>query len=161
MAAENLSTRFYKALFTLVDDMRDRAGERQEFSSTWQITVQQLRLLRTVERMTRTKNPEGVMLKSLAETLNVTPAAASGMVDTLVKRNYLERTQSENDRRSVRIKLSQYCCEKIIVLDHFFQGISGQIAERFPEEEFRNLVASIEKLAAEFESIVPPKTKQL
>ena len=150
-----LPTRFFKALFTLVDDMRDRAGEREEFSNSWKITVQQLRLLRTVERLTRTKSPEGVMLKTLAEALNVTPAAVSGMVETMVKRGYLQRTQAEDDRRSVRIRLSDYCYEKTAVLDTFFRSISEKIAAHFPEEEFRSLVEKIEKLSVDFESIVP------
>jgi DNA-binding MarR family transcriptional regulator len=160
MASEQLPSRFYKSLFTLADDMRDRAGERREFSNSWRITVQQLRLLRTVERLTRTRNPEGVMLKSLAETLNVTPAAVSGMVETMVKRDYLERTQAEDDRRSVRIKLSKYCCERILVLDRFFQSLSEKIAEHMPEDEFRKLVESMEKLSADFEAIIPPQSEK-
>ena len=156
-ASEQLPTRFYKALFTLVDDMRDRAGEREEFSNSWKITVQQLRLLRTVERLTRTKSPDGVMLKTLAEALNVTPAAVSGMVETMVKRDYLQRTQAEDDRRSVRIKLSDYCCNKIQVLDSFFQGLSEKIASHIPEKEFLQIVESLEKLSGDFDSMVPSK----
>ena len=155
--SEQLPTRFYKALFTLVDDMRDRAGEREEFSNSWKITVQQLRLLRTVERLTRTKSPNGVMLKTLAEALNVTPAAVSGMVETMVKRDYLQRTQAEDDRRSVRIKLSEYCCNKIQVLDNFFRGISEKIAAYIPEDEFLQIVESMEKLSSDFDTIVPSK----
>ena len=155
--SEQLPTRFYKALFTLVDNMRDRAGEREEFSNSWKITVQQLRLLRTVERLTRTKSPDGVMLKTLAEALNVTPAAVSGMVETMVKRDYLQRTQAEDDRRSVRIKLSDYCCNKIQVLDNFFRGISEKIATHIPEEEFLQIVESLEKLSGKFDTIVPSK----
>ena len=155
---EHLPSRFYKALFTLVDDMRERACERREFSNSWKITVQQLRLLQTVERLTRTKSPEGVMLKSLAEALNVTPAAVSGMVETMVNRGYLQRTQSETDRRSIRIKLSRYCCERVAVLEKFFLGISEKIAERIPKEEFRMLVESMENLSSEFDEIVPSET---
>ncbi len=156
-ATDQLPVRFYKALFTLVDDMRDRAGEREEFSNSWNITVQQLRLLRTVERLTRTKSPEGVMLKTLAEALNVTPAAVSGMVETMVKRGYLQRTQAEDDRRSVRIRLSDYCYDKIAVLDEFFCGISEKMAEYFPEDEFKHLVEGMEKLSKDFDQIVPSR----
>ena len=159
-ASEQLPSRFFKALFTLVDDMRDRAGEREEFSNSWKITVQQLRLLRTVERLTRTKSPEGVMLKTLAEALNVTPAAVSGMVETMVKRDYLQRTQAADDRRSVRIKLSEYCCNKITVLDNFFRGISEKIAEHIPEEEFKQIVESLEKLSGDFETMVPSRNNK-
>jgi DNA-binding MarR family transcriptional regulator len=50
--------------------------------------------------------PEGVTLKTLAETVGVTPAAASVMVDLLVKKKMLTRTRSKNDRRAVLIRLS-------------------------------------------------------
>lgn len=159
-ASDQLPVRFYKALFTLVDDMRDRAGEREEFSNSWKITVQQLRLLRTVERLTRTKSPEGVMLKTLAEALNVTPAAVSGMVETMVKRDYLQRTQAEDDRRSVRIRLSDYCYNKIDILDEFFFGISEKIAEYLPEAEFKHLVEGMEKLSNDFDQIVPSRNSK-
>lgn len=154
-----LPARFYKALFGLVDDMRERTSERKEFSHTWKITVQQIRLLRTVERLTRTKSHDGVMLKTLAESLNVTSAAVSGMVETLVKRDFLERTQSKDDRRSIRIKLSKHCREKISSFDSFFLGMSEKIAESMPENEFRLLVEKLEELFSGFEKIIPPETE--
>ena len=152
---ERLAARFYKSLFTIVDSMRDRAAVHREISDGWKVTVQQVRLLRTVERLTRTKSPDGVMLKSLAEVLNVTPAAVSGMVETLVNRGFLERTQSEDDRRSIRIKLSAFCYEKVVVLDKFFLGVSEKIVKRFPENDLRNLVDTLENISAEFDEIVP------
>jgi DNA-binding MarR family transcriptional regulator len=50
--------------------------------------------------------PEGVALKKLAEMMGVTPAAASVMVDLLVKKKMLKRTRSKNDRRAVLIRLT-------------------------------------------------------
>jgi len=50
--------------------------------------------------------PEGVTLRKLAETIGVTPAAASVMVDLLVKKKMLKRTRSKSDRRSVLIRLN-------------------------------------------------------
>ncbi|MBN1631894.1 MAG: MarR family transcriptional regulator [Thermoleophilia bacterium] len=51
-------------------------------------------------------SPEGITLKKLAETMGVTPAAASVMVDLLVKKKMLRRTKSKNDRRAVLIRLT-------------------------------------------------------
>jgi DNA-binding MarR family transcriptional regulator len=51
-------------------------------------------------------SPEGVTLKKLAETMGVTPAAASVMVDLLVKKKMLKRTKSKSDRRAVLIRLT-------------------------------------------------------
>jgi DNA-binding MarR family transcriptional regulator len=49
---------------------------------------------------------EGVTLKKLAETMSVTPAAASVMVDLLVKKKMLKRTKSKSDRRAILIRLT-------------------------------------------------------
>jgi DNA-binding MarR family transcriptional regulator len=52
------------------------------------------------------ENPQGTTLKRLAETIGVTPAAASVMVDLLLGKRMLERTRSEADRRAVVIRLT-------------------------------------------------------
>ena len=52
------------------------------------------------------ESPEGVTLKKLAETMGVTPAAASVMVDLLVKKKMLKRTRSKSDRRAILIRLT-------------------------------------------------------
>jgi DNA-binding MarR family transcriptional regulator len=51
-------------------------------------------------------SPEGITLKKLAETIGVTPAAASVMVDLLVKKKMLKRTRSKSDRRSILIRVA-------------------------------------------------------
>ena len=50
-------------------------------------------------------HPEGVTLKKVAETMGVSPAAASVMVDVLVKKKMLKRTRSRSDRRALLIRL--------------------------------------------------------
>jgi DNA-binding MarR family transcriptional regulator len=105
------------------------------FRSIWQLTEDVLELLRSESRsavhrekgtgllwlddLTETQSntviavrqlceasPEGITLKKLAETMRVTPAAASVMVDLLVKKKMLKRTKSKNDRRAVLIRLT-------------------------------------------------------
>lgn len=53
------------------------------------------------------RSPEGVALKKLAETMGVTAAAASVMVDLLVKKKMVRRTRSKSDRRAVLIRLTR------------------------------------------------------
>lgn len=52
------------------------------------------------------KGNEGLSVKELAGTLGITSSAATQQVDTLVKRGYLIREQSDADRRFVKIRLS-------------------------------------------------------
>lgn len=51
-------------------------------------------------------HPEGVTLKKLSETIGVTPAAASVMVDLLVAKKMIKRTRSKNDRRAILLRLT-------------------------------------------------------
>lgn len=47
-----------------------------------------------------------IMLKDIANSLHMTPGAASLLVDSLVKRGMIIRRTSESDRRAVTIELS-------------------------------------------------------
>ena len=51
-------------------------------------------------------SPEGVTLKKIAETIGVSAAAASVMVDLLVTKKMLRRTRSKSDRRALLIRLT-------------------------------------------------------
>ena len=110
-------------------------GREELYRSIWQLTEDVLELLRSrssaevhkrkradllwLDDLTETQGntviavrqlceykPEGVTLKKLAETVGVTPAAASVMVELLVKKKILKRTRSKNDRRAVLIRLT-------------------------------------------------------
>jgi DNA-binding MarR family transcriptional regulator len=78
-------------------------------------------------------------LKLLANDLEITPAAASEMVETLVRRGALERRNDLNDRRAVSLNLSPSwqnkfnLCEKLLenLLDSFFENISENDREIF------------------------------
>jgi DNA-binding MarR family transcriptional regulator len=65
--------------------------------------------------------PGGVALKKLAETMGVTPAAASVMVDLLVKKKMLKRTRSKSDRRAVLIRLTPDTAGLFEISEHNLQ----------------------------------------
>ena len=98
------------------------------------LSLNQLLLLKSLHVLTR-DNPDGIPLKTLAAELKVTPATASEMVDTLVRREILERRHSETDRRAVAIRLQKRWHELFLSheqdytrrVDAFF---SGRVEER-------------------------------
>lgn len=69
------------------------------------LTETQGNMVITVRRLCDVR-PEGVTLRTLAETVGVTPAAASVMVDLLVKKKVLKRSKSKSDRRAILIRLT-------------------------------------------------------
>lgn len=89
----NEATECWRLLFNLVDELREEAARRNrnmEISEFANVTVGQMRILKAVFAF-QEKYPDGVMLKLLAEKVNLTPGAASIIVDTLVKQGILDR----------------------------------------------------------------------
>lgn len=70
------------------------------------MTPAQQVMLKAVKVMTAEK-PDGITLKELAESLSLTPGSTSEVVDTLVRKDALERNPNPNDRRAISIKLSE------------------------------------------------------
>ncbi len=58
-------------------------------------------------------HPDGVTLKELSTRLELTPGTVSELVDTLVKRGIFDRGVNADDRRKVRIRLSDEYYQKL------------------------------------------------
>ena len=63
----------------------------------------QARLLFTIAG----RKDQGISVKELAEKTNVTPGAVSQFVDILVKKDLVTRVEDPNDRRYIRVTLSE------------------------------------------------------
>ena len=148
--SEEVSMRFWKALFNLADNMRDTAAAFVGNSEDWNLTIQQMRLLRVVYWKTKTSSPEGVMLKTIAETLNVTSAAVCGMVESMVQKGLLSRARCESNRRSVNITLSEYSIGKIREYEASFSALAHEMSTLIGDRDFQELTACLEKLSGDF-----------
>jgi len=71
------------------------------------ISVRQHQTMSLVCRLTDEK-PNGVTLKELAEAMKLAPATVSELVESLVKKNFLQRVQNPEDRRAVQITLTDH-----------------------------------------------------
>ena len=71
------------------------------------ISVRQHQTMSLVCRLTEEK-PNGVTLKELAEAMKLAPATVSELVESLVRKNFLQRIQNPEDRRAVQITLTDY-----------------------------------------------------
>lgn len=94
----------WRDLFDVTDGMKMIHSDSKRLSLLFQVTVSQLKMIRIVYELTRVSE-NGVPLKVLARNLGTTAAAASEMVDVLVRKKILERKQDPADRRQVQIRL--------------------------------------------------------
>ena len=140
--SDEVATRFWKTIFALTDLMRDMSCgiAVQDNRENWNLTIQQMRLMRVIYVKTSTVSPEGVMLKTIAETLNVTSAAVCGMVENLT------RNRCETNRRSVNISLSEYSKKKIHETEAGFTELTKKMCASLGREEIGKLSDTLDKL---------------
>ena len=95
-----------KAVSRLYDAFRE-AAETVGNISSFDISIRQHQTMSLVCRLTEEK-PNGITLKELAEAMKLAPATVSELVESLVKKNFLQRVQNPEDRRAVQITLTDH-----------------------------------------------------
>ena len=83
--------------------------------------------------------PEGVSLKEFAKHLQMTIPASSLLVETIVRKGYMQRTPNPNDRRAIQIKLTEKGLE-------LFHDDLNQRCQVLTKEELDTLYSIVEKL---------------
>lgn len=132
------TTDCWRLLFNLVDNFREAANKynHDSHSDIASVTVGQMKILKATANFMEEKYSGGVMLKTLAEKVHLTPGATSIIVDSLVKMGMLERRHSEVDRRAVRIGLSAEGRRKVAGYTNFFKAHTEKfLAELSPEDK--------------------------
>ena len=136
--------RICQLLFGTADEFRECATNFNELppAEVAKVTLGQLRVLKAVHLLSSRGDEGGIMLKTLAAKIDLTPGAASIIVDSLVKMKLLDRLPDENDRRAVKIRLSQLGEEQFRRHFDYFFNTMDEILSAVPEEEF----ATFEKI---------------
>ena len=138
------SEMFRKDLIGVMENIRDLCAARVP-ANLGHYTGSQLRMITRIHELTR-DNKDGIQLKTLAGVLQITPAATSEMVETLVKRGALERRVAANDRRAMSLRLTEDL-EKIFqnaelhldsLLDRFFGQMEPE-QQKFAGDIIRQL----------------------
>ncbi len=145
------ATQLWQQIFAVTDRMR-KIGTGRIGNDVASLTFNQLRMIKEVYVLT-CNSPDGVTLKVLAEALEITPAAASEMVDSLVRKNVLCREHNPHDRRAVAITLAESCWKKFRASEKKFDEMTLDFLETLSAEERRILISVIrrfdEKLSAD------------
>ena len=83
---------------------------RDSYLQQRNLTYSQLWVLHVV------KEHDGIGVKEIADLLGITSSAVTQLVDTLVKRGYLSRERSPEDRRALKVRLSDQGKKQVDVL---------------------------------------------
>ena len=95
-----------KAVSSLYNAFRESVDNIGNISSI-DVSIRQHQTMALVCRLTEEK-PNGVTLKELAESMKLAPATVSELVESLVRKNFLQRIQKPDDRRAVQARIFQY-----------------------------------------------------
>ena len=109
-------------------------------------TLSQMRAIDTLYSLNRDSGA-GVQLKVLAETLAITPAAASEMVDTLVRKGAIIRKSDPADRRAVRLFVGDTLRERFEDCESALNGLMERFLATLSENEKDVFCEVAEKLA--------------
>lgn len=135
----NTAEQLWRTLFDVADGMKQLHSDSKRISLFYQVTVSQLKMVRTVYELTRNSD-SGVSLKNVARQLGTTAAAASEMVDVLVRKKILERRQDPADRRQVQIRLIPELHEHFVQVEERFSIFTGAFLETLSPEKQTLLV---------------------
>lgn len=91
-------------------------------------------MIRSVYALT-CNTDSGVALKVLAGKLGTTPAAASEMVDVLVRKKILERKQDPADRRQVQIRLVPELHTHFVRIEEHFTCLTDEFLQTLTPEQ--------------------------
>ena len=141
---ENLQSAeaLWRNIFAVADAMKSMHADSRRVSVFYQITLSQLKMVNTVFRLTRATGA-GVALKEVAKELGTTAAAASEMVDVLVRKNILARNQDPSDRRQVQICLVPELQKHFRGIEAQFTGLTAEYVSTLAPEERRTVAAGI------------------
>ena len=133
----------WRKMFEVTDIMRNMNISITD-EMLFSLTFNQLRMIKNVHVLNR-DHPEGVTLKVLAESLAITPAAASEMVDALVRKDVLRRDHNPQDRRAVAISLADSCRKRFAEGEKNFENLTNEFLATLPAADRDSFIATVEK----------------
>ncbi|MBR2373519.1 MAG: MarR family transcriptional regulator [Lentisphaeria bacterium] len=148
----------WRELFDIAEKMKSIYSDGRRVSLLYQITLSQLKMVRTVYVLTRDSG-EGIPLKEVSRKLGTTAAAASEMVDVLVRKNILERNQDPADRRQVQIRLVPELHGHFCRIEENFTDFTAEFLNTLPSGKRMDFIATLFEFA-EFVNASIPERKE-
>ena len=128
---DKFKLKFYRGVFELV---RERDGS---LSAMEAISLEVINML---------SEPT---VGQFADFLNISQSNATYKVNNLIKKGYLERQNSQSDRREYHLVLSEKYYNYESLMSSYEQKVVGRIRERFRPEELEIFDRMLETIAKE------------
>lgn len=111
------------------------------------ITVSQFAIIKDIEMNSFKDGKEvGVTAVEISERLDIDKPTASGIINRLIDKNYIEKTPNPNDRRSFILKLTKESKAKLPSLEKINSLVISDAIEGLTDEEieiFSNTIVKI------------------
>lgn len=138
----------------LIETAIDRYGETFQLTTPFRVdawaklglTLPKLMIMSIVQE----SGPQPV--GALAERLNVTPAAVTGVVDALEKLTFVHRRPRSDDRRYVEVHLSEEGHRVMEEVSRRGRDFLGSLFEQMDDEQLRTFIAAQESLLSAAET---------
>ena len=111
------------------------------------LTLQQLRALMEVA-----KDP-GLAGHTLGGRLGVGAPTASGIIDRLVEKGLVQRTEDPDDRRVRRVTLTEAGQEQVLTMDSIFGRLMGEVAQSLSLDDMDLLVRASQTLLSALDRV--------
>ena len=135
-----------KAVSRLYDAFRESVDSIGSLSAT-DISVRQHQTMSLVCRLTEEK-PNGITLKELAEAMKLAPATVSELVESLVKKNFLQRVQNPEDRRAVQITLTEHGQTLLDESIRHVEGLCEKLLSGLSQSERTAMLGALTKITS-------------
>ena len=131
-------------LFRDINTLEERAMRTEEYRD---VTTNDMHVMEAI-------GPEGAKnMTRVAKELEVTTGTLTISVNSLVKKGYVDRSRSEEDRRVVLISLSAKGKKAYLHHRRFHEEMIGAILKELSEEEQRVLEQALFKLTRFFREV--------
>ena len=138
-------------LFRDINTLEERAIRTEEYRD---VTVNDIHVIEAVG-LDSAKN-----MTSVARELDVTTGTLTIAVNSLVKKGYVNRSRSEEDRRVVLISLSEKGKSAYLHHRRFHEEMIDAVLKELTEEEQHALEHALSKLTRFFRATVQPEQKK-
>lgn len=108
-----------------------------------EVTASQLEALMLLHHQTRSE----LSMHQLAVALSITPSSATQLVDRLVRMGLVERLREEEDRRLVRVQLSESARRRFEDMLRLHLDSLAAVTEPLSDEELGTLVDLLARIA--------------